>query len=375
MADAVKIYRSLLSTGGDYEIEKRLAKAYLWGGDSLAALNEFRKLNRKNPQDIETKLFLGDAYLKAGQLQNARIIYEELLLKSPDSHIIKIRLGWLGGSDKFSFENFPTYIQLIPRALYFTDNTDFSYSNVSLGFDLGVTRYLAFGFLGSRGKLASGTEDLRFNQIKGIGYIKFNDIFSGSAGFGQTYFVNELKENIIELSLSAQKKNVFSVSVLMNYSDAAFILYSPFLVNKRLNAYHFSFVGEYQFKNNLIVSGKYSYIDVSDSNSGNQLMVRLGKVFEPEITAGYEYFFYTFETQTQIYWSPSNFESHSIWADWILYKDEAVDFTIGGKVGLIPKNDYLLSEFYAAFNYKIIKTLLLQTRFTTGSSSRIKHRL
>ena len=119
-----------------------------------------------------------------------------------------------------------------------------------------------------------------------------------------------------------------------------------------------------------MVSGKYSYFDVSDNNSGNQFQTRLGKVFESDITAGYEYFFYNFKTQTPIYWSPDNFESHSIWADWILYSDDAVDFTIGGKVGLIPQNDYLLSEFYAAFDYQVVKTLFLQARYATGSSSR-----
>ena len=62
----------------------------------------------------------------------------------------------------------------------------------------------------------------------------------------------------------------------MNFSDAAFILYSPFLVNTRLNAYHFGLNGEYSFKNKLIVSAKYSYLDVSDNNSGNQLIARLG---------------------------------------------------------------------------------------------------
>ena len=110
-------------------------------------------MNQKYPDDIETKLLLGDSYLQNGQVQNARIVYEDLLVKSPDSHILKTRLGWLGGSNKFSFEKFPTYIQLIPRASYFTDNTDFSYSNIGLGFDLGVTNFLAFGLSASRGQL------------------------------------------------------------------------------------------------------------------------------------------------------------------------------------------------------------------------------
>jgi tetratricopeptide (TPR) repeat protein len=367
---SIKIYDELLKTNTDYELEKQRAKVYLWNSDSLLALNEFRKLNQENPTDIETKLLLGDAYLENGQVQNAKIIYEDLLSKSPDSHIIKTRLGWLGGSDKFSFEQFPTYIQLIPRASYFTDNTDFSYSNFGLGFDLGVTNFLAIGLSGSRGKLSSVDDELRFNQIKGSAYVRFNETFSGTVGFGQTYFVNDQKENIIDLSLTAQKKNIFNITAFLNYSDAAFILYSPFLVNTRLNAYYFGLNGEYKFKNNLVVSGKYGYVDVSADNSGNLIVFRLGKVFESDITAGYEYYFYSFKTETQLYWSPKNFESHSIWGDWVLYDDETFDFNIGGKVGLIPQNDFIISEFYASINYQIIKNLLFQTRFTTGSSFR-----
>lgn len=367
---SINIYNDLLKSGSDYEIEKQRAKVYLWNSDSLLALKEFRRLNQKNPEDIETKLLLGDSYLQNGQVQNARIVYEDLLFKSPDSHILKTRLGWLGGSDKFSFDNFPTYIQLIPRASYFTDNNDFSYSNFGLGFDFGATNFLAFGFSGSRGELSSAEDDLRFNQIKGSAYVRFNETFSGIGSFGQTYFVNNLKENIIELSLNAQKKNIFNVTTFLNYSDAVFILYSPFLVNTRLNAYHFGINGKYKFKNNLVVSGKYSYIDVSDENSGNQFVARLGKVFDSDITAGYEYYFYSFKTETQLYWSPKNFESHSIWADWILYDDDIFDFNIGGKIGLIPQNDFVLSEFYISINYRIIKNLLLQAQFVSGSSFR-----
>jgi Flp pilus assembly protein TadD len=367
---SIKIYDDLLKSNGDYEIEKQRAKVYLWNSDSLLALKEFRKLNQKYPDDIETKLMLGDAYLQNGQMQNARNIYEDLFHKSPDSHIIKTRLGWLGGSDKFSFEMFPTYIQLIPRASYFTDNTDFSYSNFGLGFDLGVTNFLALGLSGSRGKLSSADDDLRFNQIKGSAYVKFNETFSGAGSFGQTYFLNDQKENIIELSLTAQRKNVFNVTTFLNYSDAAFILYSPFLVNRKLNAYHLGLNGEYKFKNSLIVSGRYSYIDVSDDNSGNQFVARLGKVFKSDITAGYEYYFYSFQSKTQLYWSPKNFESHSIWADWNLYNDDNFNFNIGGKIGLIPQNDFVLSEFYGSIDYQIIKNLLLQMRYSTGSSFR-----
>lgn len=368
--EAKNVYQQLLNQEFSKDVHKRLAKVELWSGDSIAALDNFLKITKTSPLDIESKLLLGDAYLQTGQTLNARKIYEELLLKSPDSHILKTRLNWLGGSDKFSFDRFPAFIQLKPNGLYFTDNTDFDYTNYGLGFDLGVTNFLTVGFGGSRGQISSESSTLRFNQLKATGYIKLSDLISGSAAFGQTFFSNEFKENIIEFSLNATKKKVYNLAGFFNYSDAAFLLYSPYLVGNRLNAYQLGFNAEYIFKNNLIVSGRYSYINVSDNNFGNQFITRLGKIFNEEITGGYEYYYYTFDFYTSIYWSPKNFEAHSIWVDWTLFSDNEVNFTIGGKVGLIPQSDYILSDFYAAFNYQIINSLLLQTRFNTSSSFR-----
>lgn len=368
--DAEIVYNSLLKNSSDLEIEKRLAKVHLWNRDSIIALNDFKKLNQKDPADVETKLLLGDAYLQTGQSVEAKKIYEELLVKSPGSHIIKTRLNWLGGSDKFSFERFPNFIQLKPNGLFFTDNTDFDYTNYGLGFDLGVTNFLTIGFSGNRGKLSAENSSIRFNQLKATGYVKFNEVLSGSASFGQTFFQNKAKENIIDVTLTVKQKKVFNVTGFLNFSDAAFLLYSPFLVNTRLNTYLFGLNAEYIFKNNLIVSGKYNYIDVSDENFGNQITARLGKIFNEEITGGYEYYFYTFDFTSSNYWSPKNFEAHSLWIDWTLYQDESVNFLIGGKVGLIPQNDYILSDFYVSFNYQIINSLLFQARFNTSSSFR-----
>ncbi len=368
--DAIKIYDKILFSDYDYDIAKQRAKVIFWEGDSLTALKDFKKLVQKNPKDIEAKLFLGDAYFKTGQNQNARKIYEDLLVQSPNSYILKTRLSWLGGSDKFSLENFPTYIQVIPQGYYFADNTDFKLQNVGLGLDFGLTNFLALGVSGSSGNLISANENLRFTQVKGTTYLKFGDIISGVFSIGQTYFVNEEQEGIIDINLSAKKKNIYSLSAYLNYSDAAFILYSPFLVSTRLNAYFYGINADYKFKNNFVISGKYAYLEISDKNNGNQLQARIGKMFESDFTAGYEYYYYTFDQITSLYWSPDNFESHSLWADWSIFQDEYTSFVLGGKVGLIPQNDYVLSEFYAFFSYKFNSAISLNAKFTTGSSSR-----
>jgi hypothetical protein len=325
---------------------------------------------QKNPIDIEAKLFLGDAYLKTGQTQNAKKIYEDLLVQSPNSHILKTRLRWVGGSDKFFVENFPTYIQLIPQGYYFTDNTNFRLNNYSLGLDFGLTNSVALGISGSRGNLFSSDEHLRFNQVKGTAYLKLSEIISSAISFGQTYFTNDKQESLIDFNVTAKKKNDYSVSAFLNYSDAAFILYSPFLVSTRLNAYYYGINADYKFKNKFALIGKYAHIDVSDNNKANQFQARIGKIFESDLTAGYEYYYYSFNNFTSIYWSPKNFESHSLWADWILFQDHNTSFILGGKVGLIPQNDYVLSEFYASFSYQFNTSISINIKLTTGSSSR-----
>ncbi|MDY0082437.1 MAG: tetratricopeptide repeat protein [Ignavibacteriaceae bacterium] len=367
---AVTIYKDFLTNKPDYEINKKLAKLYLWSGDSSLALKEFIDLHSRKPEDIETKMLLGDAYLQNHQIESARIIYEDLLKESPNSHIIKTRLGWIDSPGKFSLTQFPTYIQLIPRASYFNDNTNFSYSNFGLGFDLGVTGFLSLGFSGAAGKLSSKELNVRFNQFKGTAYFKVSRFISGAASIGQNRFIDDKNSNLYELTLSANKKDVFNFTAFANYSDAVFVLYSPFLVNNRISVNHIGLMGSYKFKNKLLVSGKFQYFNLSDKNNGNQLQLRLGKEFESDLSAGYEYFYFDFKNSVSLYWSPKNFESHSLWADWNLYKDEEVSFTVGGKGGLIPENNYLLSEFYTEFDYLIIKSLMFRARFITGSSFR-----
>lgn len=370
---AISIYDNLVLNGfDDYETLKQRAKMIFWSGDSLASLREFRKLNLQNPEDAEVKLYLGDTYVLLKQFNSARIIYNELLNESPESHIVKMRLNWLGPStvSSFSFDTFPTYVLLSPQGNHFTDNTNFKYSLFGTGLEVGATNFLSLGISGFRGSLFSEFINLNFNNIKGSAFLKFNENVKSSVSFGQTYFTNNLKENIFEVSFKVEKSKSYSITLFYNQMDAAFILYSPFLVANRLTAGHAGFNGEYNFKSGLLISGKYAFVDVSDGNNGNNIQLRLGKNFQEDINAGYEYYFYTFSDSTELYWSPENFEAHSLWADFNLVRDSEITFTLGGKIGIIPENDFLLREFYARFNYKLVANFNLQAAITAGSSSR-----
>jgi tetratricopeptide (TPR) repeat protein len=370
---AINIYDDIIRSGqDDFDIVKQRAKIIYWSGDSLSAFREFKKLVDSHPEDAETRLYLGDCYFQLKQYQSAREIYNGLLNEAPGSHIIKSRLKWLGsaGVTSFSFDSFPTYMLLSPQGYHFTDNTGFRYNLFGAGFELGATDYLSVGLSGFRGYLSSDSRRLNFNNLKGALFLKLNEFIRFSLTAGQTYFTSNLNEIIIESSINIARKDIYTVSVFYNKMDAAFILFSPFLVENRLNAEHFGLSGDYSFNKGFLISGKYALIRVSDRNDGDQLQLRFGKEFDDYFKIGYEYYLFNFSERTELYWSPANFESHSIWSDVILFDDDEINFSVGGKLGLIPENDFLLRELNTQFDYKVTNSFNLRARFVTGSSSR-----
>ena len=129
--------------------------------------------------------------------------------------------------------------------------------------------------------------------------------------------------------------------------------------------------GDYLIKNNWKFAGAYSFITVSDENKANRLQLRFGKIFGKVFSTGYEYYYFDFENQTKLYWSPENFETHSIWADWLIADESDVKANIGGKIGYIPSYEYILREFYGTANIKIAESFTVQGRlnFSTTAQS------
>ncbi len=370
-SSAIKVYKNMLKDSSNYDTEKKLAKVYYWAGDSINAFNEFQKLAVANPGDVETRLYLGDSYLKLGQYANAQKVYNDLLTESPNSEIIKERLSWLPAEYRGGM-GFPTYFQLIPQATYFNDNLQFKYNLQGLGFQLGITKLLAIGASGFRGRLSSDSSSKNITMYKGDLFINPGKLVSASVGFGQTLFPNNEKANITEASLKINKDDMYNIAFNFSSMDAAQILYSPFLVDQRLKANYFSFDGSIKSSTSLLFYGKFSYITVSDNNAGNNAVARVGKEFDRSFSAGYEFYYYNFKNSTNLYWSPSDFESHSIWGDFTIndYKDFTVK--LGGKIGFIPVDNYVLREFYGKLSYTIFNNFVLQGQVTSSSTVKQK---
>ncbi|MFA6025171.1 MAG: tetratricopeptide repeat protein, partial [Ignavibacteriaceae bacterium] len=111
---AISIYDQLLNQNYDFDVALARANAYYYSGDSINALNEFKKLSTEQPENADVKILLGDSYAKNRMYSQAEEIYTALLDSTTDSTQITIlnqRLGWLPPTGLSSFfASFPNYI-------------------------------------------------------------------------------------------------------------------------------------------------------------------------------------------------------------------------------------------------------------------------
>ncbi len=153
-------------------------------------------------------------------------------------------------------------------------------------------------------------------------------------------------------------------------SDAVQTLFSPFLLDTNFTVIDYSIEGSYYTPSQMVLSGQYSFKKISDDNRSNQLILRLGKKFSSDFIAGYEYSNLNYSFETPLYYSPGQFESHSLWGDYNIIHDEVMDLSIGGKVGVIPNNDLLIKELNAKLSLEIFESFTLQGEAVLSENAR-----
>ncbi|NWG27656.1 MAG: tetratricopeptide repeat protein [Ignavibacteriaceae bacterium] len=366
--NAISIYDRLLTDNpNDYFTLKQRAKLLFWSKDYSGALNEFVKLNKINPEDIEVKLLLGDSYTAVKNYDEAKVIYEELLVLSPSSELLKQRLSWIEGPSYQS--GFPAYTMLTPDFSYFTDNFGFLYSTYGLRLDLGITNYLTIGASAYRGSLGSDSLTNNISIYKGSLISRFSRTVYASASFGSTIFPDDENQFLADATLKAEQPKVYSFSANFYSMDAAQLLYSPNLIDTRLRSNYFLLMGDYIIKTGWKFAGSYAFITISDDNKANRLQLRFGKIFDKVVGVGYEYYYFDVKNETSLYWSPENFESHSIWVDWEIVNDQTATANIGGRVGYIPSDEFILREFYGMTSVKLADSFTIQGRLTFSTNA------
>ncbi|MFA4922951.1 MAG: tetratricopeptide repeat protein, partial [Ignavibacteriaceae bacterium] len=373
---AIEIYNKLLDEEYDPQVALLRGTAYLWNGDSTLALTEFQKLAKENPDDFQANLYLGESYEAVHEYDSARTIYDSLLVRSTDSSEIKLvqqRIGWMPVSGFISFfNNLSTFVRVSPQAMYFADNQNLKFTNVGGSIELGLFPFLSTDVTLFRGNLKSNLIARNFATFKW--HLNYNYLykFYASAGTGNLTYQGLNNRTIYEASLRLIKKDVYSIYASYENTDAVLVLYSPKLLSiaPRISSDLYRINGNYQFKSKVTISGSYRYISLSDRNKGNDLQFRLGKPFTQEIVGGYEYGYAQYAWNSKDYYSPQNYESHSIWADLEVLKEDDYTFSLSGKIGYVPSIDFIIREISAAASYKPTESFLISGTTSLSHSYR-----
>lgn len=386
---ALETYNQVLSYGENYDAQMQRAKLFYTMGDSLSAVREFKDLVQKDSSDFEANLYLGDSYAKLAENDSARTVYNNLLdwknLDSAQTAMVKQRKGWLPVTGIAAiFETFPNYISISPSLSYYTDNLSFRALSSGGRLELGVTNFLSFGMSFYRSSIRASAPSLNqdildkmnftgqqlFTTFKGLILLRFSNNLNMGVGLGVSGALGKFRRDDNDIFIRFEKRDTVAVNLIYQNSDAALILYSPYLLDIRYYASLYKIDAYYRNRDGLKLSGSFQYVGVDDLNAGNDFRIRVGKYFWPDIAMGYEYAYSNYKYKSDFYYSPRNFESHSIWIDNDLDKKETLRVSIGGKIGLVPQSTLIALEGHVDVEYTPIKKLILSGRISIGSTSR-----
>lgn len=340
------------------------------------------ELNFIEEDPFKTKLFIADTYVAIEDYSDAEDIYEELLDSTEteeNKELINKRLSWIpeyGFSKAFNSGMrfvLPNQIGINPYNIFYRDNQEFNYFVLGLSTDINMSQYWGIGGSFARHFLNSGYYIISLNEkilteFKGRLNIYPHKYFTASFNYGNSTSEGEEKRELYGVNLSYKNKVLTQVS--FNRSDARFVLYSPYLLHTYLESdvyrFHFSLLKSEKF----YLTFDYKYIELSDNNKGNDLQFRVGKSYIENGYLGYEYFYNNYGREDELYYSPKDYESHSIWAKSLVYQKDKVDIDLWGKVGYAPKIDYIISEIKGELSYNPYENLIISGELRLGRSFR-----
>jgi tetratricopeptide (TPR) repeat protein len=375
---AIKTYDRILQMGPDFDVASLRAVNYLAVGDTLKAMEELNVLKTERPYDFSANFYIGDIYERMKKNDDAINLYESMIdansknlanLDSSQISVFQTRLGYLKSGNQYGTA-FMGNLSLSPFAAFYSDNQNFHLSIFGGRIETGVIKFLSIGASFARYNITSLAEQRNLTSF--MGHVMFSyDNFYASAGLGQTKSLSSSQNNVFQIVTRYEKKNDFGLGLSYEKNDARVILYSPFLLNTNISAGLLRFTGNYFITPSFSLYGYYNYIKVSaDSNAGHDLRIRTDKSVDDIIHVGYEYNYINYSRISVLYYSPRNFQSHSIWADWNTYKDQKISLHIGGKLGYIPSYDFILREIYGEAMYHPVQMFTISGRISNSGSIR-----
>ena len=407
--EALAIYDEILEDGYDYKTELERGKLYYEIGDSVKSLETFKLLTEEEPSEFQPRLFLGDSYSKMGEGDSALAVYDTLLtwdLDSMQTLMVEQRISWIPPTGlRGILSTFPSSVGIAPQTQFYFDNLSFRLAKFGGKLELGVFKYLTIGvsfykvntssnwqsldsttveYVRVHSKYNSFTGTRTYTSFKGHVTIPFTYNFSLSVALGLVNTDGYDSQDETEVTLHYDNQENFGASMVYFKSDANLILYSPYLIDfqtidektkiaSRYTASLLKFKGYYKHETKFLVSSFFDYITVIDGNAGNNFQLRLGYQFDDPFSAGYEYFYQNFRYKQDyiggLYYSPQNFDTHSIWGNFYLENKEFNKVIIGGKIGYAPQSSQLILEGHLNAKYRVLKSLNIEGDLSMGQSS------
>ena len=330
----------------------------------------------------QTRVALADSYVTEERYGRAEDLYQDVIHTSGDTaqiRIVKQRIGWLPPSGFHKGINsigtalsyfVPTNMGAAPFGFYYKDNQDFQLSNFGVRADAGFVGFLSFGVLWSRARIDISNFYDEFTQIKGIATLFFSKYISLTGTLGSLKPLGEPKRRIGDLSLKYERPEETLLQFSYENNDARMILYAPNLIYQRYSIDAFRFAGYYDYRDMARLSINYNFYKIGDGNEGNDFMLRIGKRFLEKGMFGYEYYYSDYAYISPSYYSPQNFESHSLWTEWRWLLEKNLRVKLGGKIGYVPAIDFTISEIYGEAAYNPVAQLIFTGRIGYGNSSR-----
>ncbi len=383
---AIEIYDSLLLDSYSYDIALARAKAHLYNQDTLVARQRFEELLEENPDDYYSKLFLGDTYFMSGEYTDAENIYEDLVDETADSSDKALAYERLNMIPLYGFDrtlntaiNFvlPYSFSIVPQAQYYKDNQDLTFYTFGGRLEMGFARYFRGSVGYSRTKIISDIDtalipEQYFTAFEGNLYAYPAEHFTVGAGIGTLNIQFEDSKDIGMIMAQYLKQDHYGITFQYRDDDARRLLYSPRLLGISLDTYSYGLNGFYNYDNSVILESSFRYIKVSDGNEGNDFSLKIGKAFREVFMIGYEYNYSDYRYQLKTYYSPQEFDVHSLWTDWEVYDKDNWLAKLGGRIGYAPSVDFVVSQLYGDVKYQLINNLFFNLRASLGNSFRFE---
>jgi hypothetical protein len=300
---------------------------------------------------------------------NTRINDSTLVLDSVQTSAYQLRYKWLPVTGWASLTSGFGGTALSPNFAYYRDNHGFELISGGGSLLVGINSFLSIGATFSRTTITSNQTGNMFTTFKGNLYLRFSDLVSGSTGFGTVRSNSLQRKGINDVMLKYEDPDTFLLYGSYETNDARIILYSPYLAFNN-NADIFKIIGNWQSKSGLRISGFFTYLTVTDGNSANQFQAKIGKEFYKSTSIGYEFEYQNFAYVNSAYYSPQDYQAHSIWAEWKVLQGKPIKVILGGRIGYIPASDYVIRELNADAVYNPVNALIVEGKIAYGSSYR-----